>query len=86
MFAARDWYDGQSAGLGDQFIDAVVDAAQSACDAPNSFPTIGYGVRTVRCKRFPYRLYFKVRSDRVDVLAVYHTARNPSLWNDPKRP
>jgi toxin ParE1/3/4 len=86
MIAARDWYDGQSAGLGNQFIDAVAAAARSACDGPNRFPTIGHGVRTVRCKRFPYRLYFKVRSDRVDVLAVYHSARNPNLWNHPGRP
>lgn len=86
MVEARGWYDRRGPGLGDRFVDAVLAAVQSACDRPKSFPAAASGVRAVRCKRFPFRVYYAVRNDRIDVLAVYHTARNPRLWNDPNRP
>ena len=83
---ARGWYDRRGIALGDRFVDAVLAAVQSACDRPNTFPVAGPEVRAVRCKRFPFRVYFAVRNDRIDVLAVYHTARDPRLWDDPNRP
>jgi toxin ParE1/3/4 len=30
--------------------------------------------------RFPYAIYYRVLADRIRVLAVYHTSRDPSRW------
>jgi hypothetical protein len=39
----------------------------------------------VLCERFPYRVYFEAFDDRIDVLAVYHTARDDAAWDAPGR-
>lgn len=83
--AARSYYDQTGADLGNRFIDAVQVAIDVARQRPESCPGVGAGVRALRCERFPYRVYFRVVTDRVIILAVYHTARDPDGWNDASR-
>ena len=85
MHSARDWYDQASIDLGNRFIDAVLAAVRTARERPESCPLIRSGVRAVRCRRFPYRVYFETEENRIVVLAVYHTARDPRRWDDPLR-
>lgn len=83
---ARDWYDRQSVDLGNRFIDAVLAAIRIARERPYSLPEIEDGARRVRCDRFPFHVYFEVLSDnRIRVLAVYHTSRDPNRWDDINR-
>jgi plasmid stabilization system protein ParE len=82
---ARDWYDRGSIDLGNRFIDAVLSAVRTARERPTSCALVRNGVRGIRCKRFPYRVYFETHDDRIVVLAVYHTARNPTRWDEPDR-
>ena len=37
-------------------------------------------IREGPLSRFPYAIYYRVLADRIRVLAVYHTARDPSGW------
>ena len=83
---ARGWYDRLREGLGDRFVAAVHAAVQTARERPMSCPLVENGIRVIRCERFPYRVYFEVLTSRVEVLAVYHTARKTRHWNDPDRP
>lgn len=85
LSAARDYYDRAGVELGNRFIDRVFAAIDVARERPESCPGAPGGVRTIRCRRFPYRVYFKVETDRVLVLAVYHTARDPDRWDDSSR-
>jgi toxin ParE1/3/4 len=85
LASARAWYDRQDPKLGNQFIDDVLAAIRVARTRPISFPEIANGIRGVRCSRFPYRVYYDVQADRIQIAAVYHTARDPSRWNDPDR-
>ncbi len=34
--------------------------------------------------RFPYAVFYRAESKRVVVLAVLHTARDPSIWPQPR--
>ena len=85
MQSVRHWYDQIGRTLGDRVIDAVYDVIRLARERPASFPEISEGTRVARCRRFPYRVYFVVTDDLVNVLAVYHTAREPERWDDPDR-
>ena len=40
LAAARDWYDRQRAGLGDEFVDAIALALRVVARAPNSLAFI----------------------------------------------
>ena len=83
--SARDWYDRRDIKLGNRFIDATLSAIRVARENPDICPEVRTGVRAVRCKTFPYRVYFESAPDRIVVLAVYHTARDPQAWDDPLR-
>jgi toxin ParE1/3/4 len=85
LASIREWYDGRSTDLGNRFIDDVLKAIRAARERPMSFPQVDERTRAVRCQRFPYRVYFIPLAKRIDVLAVYHTAREPSRWNDAER-
>ena len=85
LAAARDWYDRQGEGVADRFLVAAFEAIRIARERPASVPEIHRGVRAVLCKRFKYRVYFRATGDRITVLAVYHTSRDPARWDDPGR-
>ena len=82
---AREYYDRDNVDLGNRFIDSVLMAIRVARERPTSFPRIRRNIHAVRCNVFPYRVYFQVLSDRIRVLAIYHTARNPKLWDHDAR-
>ncbi|MGB7160667.1 MAG: type II toxin-antitoxin system RelE/ParE family toxin [Tepidisphaeraceae bacterium] len=83
--AVRRWYDQIRVTLGDRVVDAVFDVIRLARERPESFPEVGAGVRVGRCGKFPYRVFFAITDEGVNVLAVYHTARDPQRWDDPNR-
>jgi plasmid stabilization system protein ParE len=83
--AARDWYDRQDPRLGEQFLDAAYAAIDVARRSPEAFRRVRGDVRVIGCRRFPYRIHYKIHQNRVLVLAAYHTSRDPSLWDDPNR-
>ena len=47
---------------------------------PELFQTIWLDVRCCRPRRFPYVVYYRARTDCVEVLAVMHVRRDPSSW------
>jgi plasmid stabilization system protein ParE len=80
--SARQWYENQREGLGDEFIDAI-DAVLSRVEAmPELFAVALKGVRRVKARRFPYVVYYRIQPHRVEVLAVLHGKRNPKVWQD----
>lgn len=57
---ARDWYDLQRPGLGDEFIDAVDSAVDSILEFPDAHPIAYRSSRRFLLARFPYCLYYRV--------------------------
>jgi hypothetical protein len=43
-------------------------------------PLVLKGVRRTKLPGFPYLTYYRVLSDRVEVIAVLHGSRDPSVW------
>lgn len=79
---AGDWYESKQAGLGVRFSDAVQGVLDRIAQAPESYaesPDVA-GVREAPLSGWPHCVYHRVESDRVLVLAVFHTSRDPSEW------
>jgi len=53
---------------------------QRIASAPEQFPMLHRDVRKAVTRRFPYCIYFRERNQRIIVLAVFHSARNPAAW------
>jgi plasmid stabilization system protein ParE len=79
---AGDWYDAQRPGLGAEFLAAVEVSLRRIAELPQSFPVVRREARkALLARRFPYFILFVEASDRVLILGVFHTARDPNVWS-----
>lgn len=79
---AASWYENQRPGLGSEFVAEIETALQQACETPQRFPVMLLDTRCVRLRRFPYSIFFRIRSDRLVVLSVFHVRRDPNIWRE----
>ena len=77
---AQEWYELQSPGLGEEFIAAMELQLKRLEQAPLLYAEVIPDVRRALLPRFPYGLFYAVRGDLINVLAVLHDARNPRQW------
>ncbi len=80
LAAARDWYDGEVPGLGLRFMQAFMTAARQLADNPRLYPVVRRDIRRALLPRFPYALFFRIRTDTVEVFACLHAKQSPSRW------
>jgi plasmid stabilization system protein ParE len=78
--AAATWY--QRAGLGQDFLLTIQSALDEAALHPHRFRRLRRRpeVRRVLLKRFPYRVFFILETDRVVVFRVLHSVRHDREW------
>ena len=77
---AKRWYDQQQPGLGDDFLDAVEAVYAEIVVNPARYGYAEGDIREGVTDGFPYAVYYRVKRDRIRVLAVYHTSRDPAGW------
>ena len=77
---AKEWYDAQRPGLGDEFVQALERVIDLITYLPDAFPEIAVGLRRALLGRFPYAVYYRQDSETIDVIACLHTRRSPSRW------
>lgn len=77
---ARDHYDAQRVGLGQAFLGRLNDVVVRIGSTPRLYGTVWRGVRAAKLRRFPHVVYYRVYTDRVEVLAVMHGRRDASAW------
>jgi plasmid stabilization system protein ParE len=78
--AAAAWYEGQQPGLGAALVAAVQQVFDTITTTPQRYPIVHADVRETVVPRFPYCVYYRERAGRVVVIAVFHTSRDPSVW------
>ncbi len=77
---ARDQLEAARVGLGNQVLARVREVLTRIETMPELHGKVWEDVRAARLKQFRYIVYFIVLADRVEVLAVLHSARDPSAW------
>ena len=77
---ATRYYDLESPGLGQAFLDAVRRICVAISDHPQSGAVVVEGIHRRLVRRFPYALLYSVRSGRIRVLAVMSLKRRPMYW------
>ena len=77
---AREWYEQQSPGLGEEFVTALELQLKRLEQAPLLYAEVIPDVRRALLPRFPYGVFYVVRGTLVHVLAVLHDVRNPRRW------
>jgi plasmid stabilization system protein ParE len=77
---AFDYYEGQRAGLGVDFVNHVQRVFDRIAANPLMHGVVLDDVRKAVVARFPYCVFYRPHADRIEVLAVFHTSRDPSIW------
>jgi plasmid stabilization system protein ParE len=77
---AKAWYDRKREVLGEQFVLCVEAALDHIRRVPAGAREVHPGVRRVVVRRFPYGIFYRVDSDQIAVIAVYHSKRDPRGW------
>ena len=77
---AYDWYESRRAGLGDRFAENVQHAIDRIGANPQLHGIVHADVRCALVRRFPYGVYYRVEAKRVVVIAIFHSSRDPRIW------
>ena len=80
LIEARDWYAARNAELADRFIAEVENVVAPIAASAQQFPVVHRDVRRARCRRFPYALFFRVVGRTLQVIACFHSKRDPRQW------
>ena len=75
------YYDGSSK-VAETFLDRINLCFENIKQNPNSFPIIHKDLRKYVVKKFPFVIYYRIIDTVIQVIAVFHTSRNPEIWND----
>ena len=82
--AAAQWYEDRRAGLGVEFLEALIDGFIAIEKTPLRFPRMetrsSRHYRRLLLDRFPYKIIYEIRDNRIWVIAVAHAHRRPNYW------
>jgi len=76
------WYNEQSDGLGAKFLEALDIEIVYIKSNPELFAVKYKETRVAHVKRFPYGIHYIIETERIVILAILHTSRNPQLWKE----
>lgn len=77
---AAVWYEERGAGLGADLVRRTREAMQRIALTPLIYPIAHGSLRRAGVKRFPYGVFFRAYDDRVEIAAIFHDRRDPTLW------
>lgn len=77
IISGYGWYEAKSPGLGEEFLRTFYACAGEIPRNPLLHPKVHKQFRRCLLRRFPYAIYFVVRSDQIIVFGVFHCARDP---------
>jgi toxin ParE1/3/4 len=79
---AAVWYESREARLGFEVTAEIRAAIKRALEYPEAYMRLRKHpeVRRVLAQRFPYRIFYIVRSDAIVIFAVLHAARHARTW------
>ncbi len=71
---------GRGRGRGVKFANQVQKVFDRIASNPDLYAFVLADIRKAAVARFPYSVYYRAETARVEVLAVFHASRDPSIW------
>jgi len=85
MLHVVNWYETILSKLAQEFHEEVSHKIENiVAKFPKIAPTIYKNARKMSLNRFPYNLVYTIDDEKkeVQILAIVHDKRNPSVWQD----
>ena len=73
------WYNEQLPGLGQEFLGELERVMGSIQQNPQIHSKVHRELRRALVRRFPYGVFYSISSDRIVIVAILHTARDPRI-------
>ena len=80
LVEARQWYARQRNDLDLEFMQSIDDALSRVVANPQQYPMVYRTLRRCVVRRFPFAIFYTVSADEIEVVAVFHSRRNPRRW------
>ncbi len=77
-----EYYYDVSPAIADAFYQRINISLENLKKMPLSFPLAHRNLRKYTVKKFPFVIYYQVEDIVVKVIAIFHTSRNPKIWNE----
>lgn len=77
-----EFYFEDSPKVADTFFKQINHSFENIIQNPNSFPIAYKDARKYIVKKFPFVIYFRIADDIIQIIAIFHTSRNPEIWNE----
>ena len=79
--SSYSFYYNESPELADHFYKCVNTSFERIQKSPKSYPVVYKSLRKFKVKIFPFVIYYQIDGSAIHVIAIFHTSRNPKVWN-----
>lgn len=81
---AVDWYNEKQAGLGDRLFKTIKQQTARLSTSALHCAIKYDDIRCLAVDRYPYLVHYRVneQTQTVKVEALFHTSRDPKIWNE----
>lgn len=79
---AIEYYNLQSSGLGEKFLDEVLETIELISRFPQLWAQNTKHTRKAVLRKFPFNLIYSKLEDNLYIIAVAHKNREPEYWVD----
>lgn len=76
----RDWYEEKLVGLGDEFVSEAERFFARIASFPELYAIVIRNARRGKLRRFPYVVYYRVLTDKIEIFAVLRGSRDSKTW------
>jgi plasmid stabilization system protein ParE len=77
-----EFYFEDSPKVADTFFRQINLDFENIMQNPKSFPIAHKDIRKYVVKKFPFVIYYRIVHAVIQVIAIFHTSRNPEIWNE----
>lgn len=82
MDDAFDFYEDQIPGLGDEFINDILQTLKRIKLNPTAWAPFSKRTRRCLANKFPYGIIYQIREDELLIVAIAHLHRKPGYWQE----
>ena len=76
------YYEQRQNGLGTAFVDEVEATVNRILQFPTAWHQLSPRTRRCRTHRFPFGLFYQIRTDEILITSVMDLRRDPAKWRD----
>jgi len=77
-----DYYDDINPKLADSFLVELEQCYNKINQIPEGYQKRLGNIRVAFLKNFPFGVYYKIYGEKIVVIAVLHTSKNPKVWKE----